>query len=259
MKNIALVLSYSGENYHGWQTQKNAISVQETLQKAIEKTTGFLPILSGCGRTDSGVHAEIYVANAQLETNIPLKNLHLAINTKIPPDISVTHAIEVSAEFDSRFDCTRKEYTYKIWGGSVRSPFHRERAYFYPPELDLAKMKQAAEFIVGTHDFKTFKNEGTPMKNTVRTVHYLECEQNGKGTQIRVCADGFLYNMVRNIAGTLIFAAIGKIQPSEVGHILASGDRTLAGPTAPPEGLYLTALDYEQEDLKVLLPRCNRL
>lgn len=257
MRNIAFVVSYLGTAYHGWQFQKNAITIQEILQTAVQKATGFLPSISGCGRTDARVHARAYVANAFIDTKIPIEKLQRAINAYLPADISVSRALVMHDEFDARFSCVRKEYTYHICNSRTRDPFMHDRAYFYPVKLDCEQMSRAAAHFVGTHDFAAVKSEGTPVKSTVRTIYYCECLQNGQDISIRVCADGFLYNMVRAIAGTLIYCGIGKICADDIPQILANADRTAAGPTAPPEGLYMTALDYNELELNRLVPDCG--
>jgi len=249
MRNIALKLMYNGTAYHGWQVQKNAVSVCETLQKALGVITGENVHLTGCGRTDAGVHAERYVANFRTESSIPLDRLPFAVNTHTPEDIAVSQALEVAEDFNAIGSCLRKEYTYRIYNSRVKNPFYVNRAYFYPKHLDEALLSEAARQFVGTHDFAAVRSVGTETLSTVRTVYYCDVERSGELLELRVCADGFLYNMVRAITGTVLYAAEGKFAPSEIPKILASGDRTLAGPTAPPSGLYLTRLWYEDERL----------
>ena len=245
----ALVLSYLGTAYHGWQRQKNAMTIQEMLEESIAAVCGCRTALSGCGRTDAGVHARYYVASAQLDTSIPLDRLPAALNSRLPRDIVVHRAVAVPEDFDARFSCKNKEYTYVIHNSRTRDPFSIDRAYFYPQTLDADAMSRAASHFVGRQDFAAVKSEGTPVKSTVRTMYYCTAERRGDMIYIRACADGFLYNMVRAIAGTLIYCGIGKIAPDDIPAILRSGDRELAGPTAPPCGLYMTALTYGMEEL----------
>ena len=232
MRNIALKLMYNGTAYHGWQVQKNAVTVCETLQKALEKITGAPVHLTGCGRTDAGVHAERYIANFRTESRIPLERLPFAINTHTPEDIAVSEALEVPEDFNAIGSCLKKEYTYRIYNSRVKNPFYVNRAWFYPRHLDENVMQAAASQFVGTHDFAAVRSVGTDVKSTVRTVYYYNVERQGELVTLRVCANGFLYNMARAMAGTVVYAAEGKIRPEEIGEILASGNRTAAGPTA---------------------------
>ena len=245
MRNIALKLMYNGTAYHGWQVQKNAVTVCETLQKAIEKITGAPVHLTGCGRTDAGVHAERYVANFRTESRIPLDRLPFAINTHTPVDIAVESAFEVAEDFNAIGSCIKKEYTYRIYNSKVKNPFYVNRAWFYPKHLDEKVLQAAADQFVGTHDFAAVRSVGTDVKSTVRTVYYYKVERGGDLIRLRVCANGFLYNMARAMAGTVVYAAEGKFQPEEIGRILDSGNRTAAGPTVPPGGLYMTHLWYD--------------
>ena len=235
-RNIALKLMYNGTAYHGWQVQKNAISVAETLEKALAATVGHPVKCTGAGRTDAGVHAEVYIANFRTASRIPLDKLPLAVNTRLPDDIVVVKATQVPDGFnaiDSR----------------LGNPFYVNRAWFYPKHLDEGIMARAAEQFVGTHDFRAVRSVGTQTKTTVRTVYYFDVERRGDLIECRVCANGFLYNMVRAMAGTIVYAAEGKLAPEDIPDILSSGNRTLAGPTVPPGGLYMTKLWYEEDVL----------
>lgn len=245
MRNIAVYLKYLGTDYHGWQMQKNLPTVQETLEKAISMLTGEKIHVTGCGRTDAGVHAECYVANFHTDSTIPVERLPYALNTHLPADIVVTKAFEVHESFNAIGSCVRKEYTYLIYNSRVKDPFYVNRAWFYPKHLDERVMQAAADQFVGTHDFAAVRSVGTDVKSTVRTVYYYTVERKGDLIFLRVCANGFLYNMARAMAGTVVYAAEGKIQPEEIGSILRSGNRTAAGPTVPPGGLYMTHLWYD--------------
>ena len=249
MRNIALKLTYNGTAYHGWQVQKNASSVCETLQKAISRVCGEPVRLTGCGRTDAGVHAERYVANFRTESRIPIDRMPYAINTHTPEDIAVREAVEVGEDFNAIGSCVKKEYTYRIYNSRFKNPFYVNRAYFYPKRLDEDFLNRAAHMFVGTHDFRAVRSVGTETRTTVRTVYWCDVTRNGDLLELRVCADGFLYNMVRAITGTVLYAAEGKFAPEDIPAILESGDRTLAGPTVPPGGLYLTRIWYEDERL----------
>ena len=245
MRNIALFLTYEGTAYHGWQMQKNLATVQQTLQKAISMVVGHDVHVTGCGRTDAGVHAKCYVANFRTSSTIPAERLPYALNTHLPADIVVTKAFDVHEDFNAIGSCARKEYTYMIYNSRVRDPFYVNRAWFYPKHLDEKIMQEAAAQFVGTHDFAAVRSVGTDVKSTVRTVYYYNVERQGNMILLRVCANGFLYNMARAMAGTVVYAAEGKIKPEEIGKILDSGNRTAAGPTVPPGGLYMTHLWYD--------------
>ena len=249
MRNIALKLMYNGTAYHGWQVQKTVSSVCETMEKGLSKVCGGNVKLVGCGRTDAGVHAERYIANFHTESRIPVERLPFAINTHTPEDIVVREALEVADDFNAILSCQKKEYTYRIYNSRIKNPFYVNRAYFYPKHLDEEVMDRAARAFEGTHDFRAVRSVGTETKTTVRTVHYCRVSRSGDLLELKVCADGFLYNMVRAITGTVLYAAEGKLTPEDIPEILASGDRSLAGPTVPPGGLYMTRLWYEDERL----------
>ena len=245
MRNIVLFLTYEGTAYHGWQMQKNLATVQQTLEKAIAMLTGVATHVTGCGRTDAGVHARNYVANFRTEATIPVERLPYALNTHLPVDIMVRKAFEVHEDFNAIGSCARKEYTYTIYNSRVRDPFYVNRAWFYPKHLDERIMQAAADQFVGTHDFAAVRSVGTDVKSTVRTVYYFHVERKGNIIELRVCANGFLYNMARAMVGTVVYAAEGKIKPEEIGRILEEGNRTAAGPTVPAGGLYMTHLWYD--------------
>lgn len=247
MKNIALSLMYEGTNYHGWQVQKNDVTVAGTLEKAVAKVVGHKASITGCGRTDAGVHAKRYVANFRTDSRIPVDRLPYALNTHLPNDISVLSAVEVPDSFNSIGSCIKKEYTYLIYNHSIRDPFHVNRAWLYPKHLDENLMRQAAQGFVGTHDFAAVRSVGTDVKSTVRTVYYYDVEREGHIIKLRVCANGFLYNMARAMAGTLVYVAEGKIDPDGIGQLLDTGDRRLAGPTVPAGGLYMTNIWYNED------------
>lgn len=245
----ALILSYLGTDYHGWQRQDNALTIQQLIEEAWEKACGARAYVSGCGRTDAGVHAKYYVASTDAPTTIPLDRLPMALNARLPQAVVIHRAVAVEEAFDARFSCVSKEYTYLIHNSRTRDPFYTDRAWFFPQPLDLAAMARAAGDFVGRQDFAAVRNEGTPVKSTVRTVFSCKVEKRGDLVAVRVSADGFLYNMVRAITGTLVYVGIGKIPADGIPAVLQSRDRLRAGPTAPPCGLYLTALTYNREEL----------
>ena len=245
MRNIALYLRYDGTKYHGWQEQKDDVTVQSTLQAALARVCGHPVKAVGCGRTDAGVHAERYCANFKTDARIPVDRLPLALGTLLPPDIAVLRAIDAPDGFNAILSCLKKEYTYKIYNSRIRDPFFAGRAYFYPVPLDERVMAEAARHFVGTHDFAAVRSVGTETKTTVRTVHWFDVARNGMLLDLRVCADGFLYNMARAMAGTLIYASDGKLKPADIPGLLETRDRRLLGPTVPPGGLYMTRIWYD--------------
>lgn len=247
MRNIALRLSYDGSRYHGWQVQKNDITVAETLEDAIEKVTGVRAHVTGCGRTDAGVHALRYCANFHSELTIPMDRLPLAINSRLPMDIAVSDACVVADDFNAIGSCIKKEYIYKIYNSRLRDPFLENRVCFYPQKLDMERMARAAAAFEGTHDFRAVRSEGTETKTTVRTVYWCRVQREGEMITVSVCANGFLYNMCRAMVGTLVYASYGKLEPEEIPALLERGDRRLTGPTMPPQGLYLNRLWYAGE------------
>ena len=249
MRNIALFLKYLGTAYHGWQVQKNAVTVGQTLEKAAAMVVGHPVHITGCGRTDAGVHARVYVANFRTSSRIPADRLPYALNTHLPDDIVVTDAMDVHDGFNAIGSCVRKEYTYLIYNSRVGDPFYVNRAWFYPKHLDENIMREAGKHFVGEHDFAAVRSVGTEVRSTVRTVYYYEVERDGDLISLRVCANGFLYNMARAMAGTVVYAAEGKYPPEAVADILARGDRKAAGPTVPTGGLYMTRLWYDDGEV----------
>ena len=245
MRNIALRLSYDGSAYHGWQVQKNEISVAETLEGALTKICGHPVKTVGCGRTDAGVHALRYCANFRTDCRIPIERFPLAVNSRLPGDISVSDAVEAAEDFNAIGSCLKKEYVYKILNSPVPDPFLQKRACFYPQRLDLGLMQQAARAFEGTHDFRAVRSLGTETKTTVRTVYWCRAEKEGDLITISICADGFLYNMCRAMVGTMVYASYGKLLPQEIPGLLEKGDRRLTGPTMPPQGLYLNRVWYD--------------
>ena len=245
MRNIALRLSYDGTQYHGWQVQKNDITVAETLEKALTKICEHPVKVVGCGRTDAGVHALRYCANFKTDCTIPTDRIPLAVNALLPFDIAATDAVEAPDDFNSILSCIKKEYVYKLQNSRIRDPFLTSRAYFFPSALDIDRMKAAAKAFEGTHDFKAVRSVGTETKTTVRTVYWCEIEKTGDMISMSICADGFLYNMVRAIMGTVVYAGLGKIEPEAIPALLDEGDRRFTGPTMPPQGLYMSRVWYE--------------
>ena len=244
-RNIALRLRYDGTNYHGWQTQKEDATIQQTVEEALAKICKHPLHVTGCGRTDAGVHALRYCANFRTDCTIPIDRVALALNSRLPEDIAACDAVEVAEDFNAIGSCIQKEYVYRIHNSRIRDPFLDRGACFYPQELDVGRMSRAAAAFVGTHDFAAVRSVGTETRTTVRTVHWCRAEREGDIITVSVCADGFLYNMVRAIVGTLVYASYGKLEPEEIPHLLELGDRRLTGPTMPPQGLYMNRVWYE--------------
>ena len=240
---------YVGTAYHGWQVQKNAVSVAETLEKALATVVCHPVKCTGAGRTDAGVHAEVYIANFRTTSRIPCDRIPLAVNTRLPDDIVVVKATEVPDDFNAIGSCLKKEYTYRIYNSRLGNAFYVDRAWFYPKHLDEGLMQRAADCFVGTHDFSAVRAVGTEVRSPIRTVYYFDISRTGDLIECRVCANGFLYNMVRAMVGTCVYAAEGKFGPEDVSAILESKNRTAAGPTVPPGGLYMTRLWYNEDVL----------
>ena len=247
VRNVALWIVFEGSRYHGWQVQKTETTIAGTLETVLERLCGHTVRINGCGRTDAGVHAERYCANFRTSSGIPPDRLPLALNSLLPADVAVRRATYAPDTFDANLSCIKKEYTYRILNSRIRDPFYAGRAYFYPQALDINAMRLAARHFVGKQDFAAVRSAGTVTKTTVRTVHWYEIEEKGLLTELRVCADGFLYNMARAMAGTLIYVSEGKIAPDELPDLLQQKDRRLTGPTVPPDGLYLTRVWYSGE------------
>lgn len=246
MRNVLMSLRYDGTNYHGWQVQKNAVTVQEVFQGALARLLGEDVDIKGCSRTDAGVHANMYCVSAKIDSKIPCDRLKMALNRFLPRDIAVTGAVEVPLEFHARYSCSGKEYVYKIWNEPVRNPFWHGRAFHYWYHLDVEKLDSAAKNFIGTHDFTSFctLDKRNP-ENMVRTVKAFSVERNGGLVEMRVTADGFLYNMVRILVGTLLRVAMGRIEPQDIPGIILAKDRAKAGPTAVAHGLYLNRVFYD--------------
>lgn len=250
---VLLKISYLGTAYCGYQVQPNGVSIQQRLNEAARAVFGFDCDIVGCSRTDSGVHANEFCATvakkgeACLPTNVPTARIPLAMSAHLPSDIAVFAATEVEDGFHARYGVKEKEYLYRFYNRAVRSPFEDNRAMHVPKPLSneaVARMNDAAKRLVGKHDFAAYMAQGSSVKDTVRTVTRAEVVREGDAVILRIAADGFLYNMVRIIAGTLLSVGEGKLSPDDVERITASRDRGAAGSTAPACGLYLNRVVY---------------
>ena len=246
MKRIKLTIAYDGTNYCGWQIQPNGITIEEVINKALSKLTGEDIAVIGASRTDSGVHAMGNVAVFDTNTTIPPDRIAVSLNQRLPEDIVIVHSEEVPVDFHPRYcDCS-KTYEYHIINTRTPIPTKRLTNYFVSYKLNIENMKKAASYLVGEHDFVSFCNVRTDVENTVRTITALDILTNGNEITIRITGNGFLYNMVRIIVGTLIRVGRGFYEPEKVKEILEAKDRKAAGVTAPAHGLMLMEIHYEK-------------
>lgn len=244
-RNLLLKISYDGARYHGWQVQENALAVQEVFQKALYSVTGLREDIKACSRTDTGVHAREFCVSIKTESAIPPERLRAALNHYLPEDIAVKDCKAVPLDFHARYSCKGKEYTYEIWNHPVRDPFLKDRALHYWYPLDEELLNRAAGYYLGRHDFTSFCTLDSRERGDLsRTVTESRVERRGDLVVFTVAADGFLYNMVRILTGTLLRVQQGKIRPEDIPGILEAKDRKAAGPTAPACGLYLNRVFY---------------
>lgn len=251
MKRYMLEVAYDGTNYCGWQVQPGKATIEGELNKALSDLLKQEIEVIGASRTDSGVHGLGNVAVFDAETRIPGEKLKYALNQRLPEDIRVQTSREVASDFHPRHCDSKKTYEYRILCREVELPTERLYAYFTYRKLNLERMQRAATYVVGEHDFKSFCSAGSQVKETVRTVYSLTVEQEEDLIKIRITGSGFLYNMVRIIAGTLMEVGVGAIEPDEMREIIAGCDRGLAGPTAPARGLRLVKIEYIHNVIKI--------
>jgi tRNA pseudouridine38-40 synthase len=245
MRNIKLTVEYDGTRYHGWQIQPDLKSIQGVLQEHIGAITGERISLVASGRTDAGVHALGQVANFKTESRLPLEAIRGGVNSLMPRDISIRTAEEVEDGFHARFSAKNKIYEYRILNTPVRSPIQRHFSWHIPRRLAVGRMRKAAEPLVGTHDFSSFRSAHSDNLNPIRTLISLEVRRKRDHfVIIRIRANAFLKQMARNIVGTLVEVGRGRIEPEKTGEILQARDRTRAGMAAPPQGLFLIEVDY---------------
>ena len=236
-RNIKLIIEYDGTNYHGWQRQPNAISVQQTIEQVLNKITKQRICIIGAGRTDSGVHACGQVANFKTKCSIPIEKVPNALNSILPKDIIIKDAVLAAEEFHARYAAKGKKYSYIINHTKFPSAFRRNLEYHYPQKLDIEGINNAMQIFIGSHDFKGFMSTGGEIRETIRTIFNFDLKQEEERLIFEISGNGFLYNMVRIIIGTLIDVGRRKINISDIQEALIKGDRSKAGKTAPPQGL----------------------
>lgn len=246
MKRVKLTVAYDGTDYCGWQIQPNGITIEEVLNKKLSELTGEQIAVIGASRTDSGVHARGNVAVFDTDSRIPAERMAYALNRKLPEDIVIVRSEEVPPDWHPRYQDCMKTYEYHIWNAEVPDPTKRRTTYHVSYRLDIEKMRKAALYLVGEHDFVSFCSIHKNVKTTVRTIYELSIGQNGEELVFRIRGNGFLYNMVRIIVGTLLRVGRGFYTPEQVKEILEAKNRDAAGVTVPPQGLVLVEIKYDE-------------
>lgn len=240
--NIKIKIEYNGSKYSGWQRQPGLKTVQGEIERALYTVSGQEIEIFASGRTDAGVHSYGQIANFMIESKIPPEKFKFALNQHLPDDIRIIASEEANEDFHARFSAIKKTYVYRIQTGEVKRPFERNISYFVKGDLDIGMMKDCAKDLIGEHDFSAFKSEGSSAKDFVREIYSIDIRKERDIIEIEICGNGFLYNMVRIISGTLIEA--GKGIRWDIPQILKSKNRSLAGPTAPAQGLFLKEVIY---------------
>lgn len=244
MRNIKLIIEYDGKKFGGWQKQPTKLNIQGEIEQAIKEITGEDVELIASGRTDSGVHSLGQVANFKTNSNIEIEKVAIAINSKLKKSIVIKKAEEVSEDFHARYSCKGKKYRYIINNSQQGTAIYRDLECHIPQKLDVEKMRKAIKYFEGEHDFKGFKASGTSSKNTIRTIYKAEIKQEGERIIIELTGSGFMYNMVRIIAGTIVDVGLRRINPEEIPRIINLKDRNKAGKTLPAHGLYIVEVYY---------------
>ncbi len=245
LRRVLLTVSYDGTGYSGWQRQQNAMSVQQRLEEALQKALGQKVAVTGASRTDAGVHALCQMVHFDTDSTIPDGKFPFVLNNLLPYDIRVTAARPVPCDFHARFSCRGKTYTYRMHNAPHASAIFRNITCHVPVRLDESAMDAAAKQVLGTHDFKAFAAAGGSAKTTIRTITQADVARQGEQVVLTVSGNAFLYNMVRILAGTLIEIGQGSLAPEALSKALLAGDRLVLGPTAPPQGLELTRVEYD--------------
>ena len=244
MRNIKLTIEYDGKEYNGWQKQPNKLNIQGEIERAIQNITGKQVELIGSGRTDAGVHAFGQVANFKIDSDFPIEKMAIAINSQLKKSICIKKAEEAPQEFHSRYNCHSKTYQYIIDNSEQGTAIYRGLTYHVSQKLDIEKMQKAVAYFVGEHDFSSFKSSGTSSKSSVRIIYDAKVERNGEKVIICLTGNGFLYNMVRIISGTLVEVGLNNIKPEDITKIIEAKNRQVAGKTLPPQGLFLMSVKY---------------
>ncbi len=243
-RNILFTLAFRGTRYHGFQVQENALSVCEVFQDAAERILGVRGDAKGCSRTDAGVHANMYCLSMKIASPLPCGKLLAAFNHLLPGDIAVLDAAEVAPDFHARYSCVGKQYVYKIHNSRVKDPFEPELSYHFPRRLDAQALDAEAKAFLGEHDFSAFRSAGAKKGGAVRRITQCDVCREGDKVLFSVTGNGFLYNMARIMAGTLVYISMGRIPAGGIPEIILSGDRSRAGKTMPAQGLYLNKVFY---------------
>lgn len=246
MKRVMLIVAYDGTNYCGWQIQPNGRTIEGELNQALSELLGEKIVVTGASRTDAGVHSYGNVAVFDTNARMPAEKISYALNQRLPEDIVVQRSKEVAADFHPRHVKSKKTYEYRILNREFRDPNRRRDTYFYYRGLDVEAMREAAGYLVGEHDFKSFCSIKAQVETTVRKIYALTVDKHGDVITIRVTGNGFLYNMVRIIAGTLIQVGSGERKPEDMPEILEALEREAAGPTAPAHGLTMIGIEFEE-------------
>lgn len=249
MRNLKVITAYRGTKYHGFQRQSNAITVQEVLEQKLSKVLNEPVTITGCSRTDTGVHANSFCFNVKTNSSISCLGFTRGVNGELPADISILSCEEAPSDFHARFDCKGKEYIYKIHCSESKNPFAEDLMFHYRRKLDLEAVRKAAGHFVGTHDFSSFCADCTNVSTTVRTIYSFGIENSGDSVIMLVKGNGFLYNMIRIMVGTLIDVSEKRIAPDDIPQILEAKDRLRAGRTAMAHGLYLNRVFYDEAEL----------
>ena len=250
MPNILVTMAFRGTQYHGFQVQENALGVCTVFQDAIERVFGSRVDVKGCSRTDSGVHALRYCVSFRVDSGIPMYKLPLALNAHLPADVRVLEARIVPEDFHARYSAEAKQYVYRLHNSPVSSPFSDGLCWRVGAPLALEPMQKAAAAVVGTHDFASFMTAGSKIVDTVRTVYDFTVQRQGDDLLFTICADGYLYNMVRILVGTLVEIGAGRMRAEDMPAVIAAADRTAAGPKAPAQGLFLDRVFYDMDGFR---------
>ena len=254
MRNLKVTIAYRGTNYHGFQRQSNAITVQEVLESKLSKVLNEPVTVVGCSRTDTGVHANMFCFNVKTNSKINCLGFCRGVNGELPDDISILSCEDAAEDFHARFDCKGKEYIYKMHCSESKNPFAADLMLHYRRKFDVEAARKAAEYFVGTHDFASFCADCTNVSTTVRTIYSFKIENSGDSVIMLVKGNGFLYNMIRIMAGTLIDVSEKRFSPSDMPLILEAKDRLKAGRTAMAHGLYLNRVFYDENELLKEVP-----